>query len=159
MQRCSYASLQSRLVRPDSDHDEHEKRKRESVREKCSHQARFRVPEKIGPVGVRLHLAKDEEFVQTEINHPRCDLRVSRYHISFARLVLALVYGDETHLVAIRLGKTMDHIFPDASTIHMFHYQHLICTSFPHPRDFEACVVAEPFRATERAHTCRLACI
>ena len=43
-----------------------------------THHARFGVPEKVGPVGVSLHLAKDEEFAQAEINHPRRDLRVPR---------------------------------------------------------------------------------
>jgi hypothetical protein len=42
---------------------------------KLSHLARFRVPEKVGPVGVRLHLAEDEELSQAEIDHTRGYLR------------------------------------------------------------------------------------
>lgn len=62
-----------------------------------------------------------------------------------------------THLVSILLGKTVYYIFPDANTVHMFHYQNPISTSFPHPWDFEACIGAEPLQASERAHTCCLA--
>jgi len=38
---------------------------------KVSHLARFGVPEKVGPVGVCLHLAKDEELSEAKIDHPR----------------------------------------------------------------------------------------
>ena len=37
--------------------------------DKVSHLARFGVPEKVGPVGVRLHLTEDEELSQAEIDH------------------------------------------------------------------------------------------
>jgi len=42
------------------------RRKKKAI--KVSHLARFRVPEKVGPVGVRLHLAEDEELSQTKID-------------------------------------------------------------------------------------------
>ena len=48
------------------------------IRKRRPHLARFRVPEKVGPVGVRLHFTKDEQFTQAEIDHPRRDLRVPR---------------------------------------------------------------------------------
>jgi hypothetical protein len=67
------------------------------------------------------------------------------------------VWRRGTHLVSVLLGKTIYCVFPDACTVHMFHHQNPIRTSFPHPRDFEACVGAEPLQASERAHTCRLA--
>ena len=63
------------------------------------------------------------------------------------------------HLVSVLLGKTIYCVLPDASSVHMFHHQHPISTSFPHPRDFETCVGTEPLQAPERAHTCRLAYI
>jgi hypothetical protein len=62
-----------------------------------------------------------------------------------------------TNLVSVLLGENIYCIFPDASAVHMFHHQHPISTSFPHPRDFEPSVGAESLQAPERAHTCRLA--
>ena len=47
-------------------------------------------------------------------------------------------------------------IVPYASTVHMFHHQHPVRTSFPYPRDFEARVAPKLLGASERAHTSRL---
>jgi len=58
---------------------------------KVSHLARFRVPEKVGPVGVRLHLAEDEELSQAEIDHARGYLCCGRIMLAFDVLVLILV--------------------------------------------------------------------
>jgi hypothetical protein len=76
MQGCNYASLQSRLVRPGLI----------TVWVSCflrtskkggPYHVRFRVPEEVGPVGIRLHLTKDEEFAQAKLNYPRRNLRVT----------------------------------------------------------------------------------
>jgi hypothetical protein len=47
-------------------------------KKRVSHLTRFSVPEKVGPVGVRLHLSENEEFSQAEINHARRYLRLCR---------------------------------------------------------------------------------
>jgi hypothetical protein len=39
-------------------------------KERGSAECVFWVPEKVGPVGVCLHLAKDEGFMQTDIDRP-----------------------------------------------------------------------------------------
>src|SRR5712691_8369984 len=61
-----------------------------------------------------------------------------------------------THLVAVFLRETMHRVSADTSAFYEFHHQHPIRASFPYPRDFEAWIIAEPLRASERAQAGRL---
>jgi len=44
----------------------------------------------------------------------------------------------------------MHRVSADTSALYVFHHQHLVRTSIPYPRDFEAWITAEPLQAPER---------
>jgi len=49
--------------------------KRSAKKRGASDLTGFRVPEKVGPIGIRLHLPEDEEFSQAEVDYSSRYLR------------------------------------------------------------------------------------
>jgi hypothetical protein len=152
MQRYLYASLQSRPVLPDSDHDEYKTEKGEYG--KCPLPSAFSGSRESW---TNWGLSASRERRKARAGRDQSPSLQSSY-ITISMLALRNLSWTGrrrgTHLVSVLLEKMVYCVFPDASTVHMFHHQHPIITSFPHPRDFEACVAAEPLQASERAHTC-----